>query len=81
MTLVVEKTSHSNVEFAPECEIMNRLVPTMHRQDGVINGVHDKTRVMDVHNEPKCNVSTVVPMVEPLLQFKWKNSFFGQLMM
>ena len=40
--LVVEKTSHLNMKFESECEIMNRLVSTVHQWDGVINGVDNK---------------------------------------
>ena len=68
-------------EFAPDCEITNRLVPTMHWWDCAINRACNKTQVMDVHNEPKCNASTVVAAVEPHFQFQWENLFFGQLMM
>ena len=73
----MEKTSNSNTEFAPECEIRNKLVPTMHWWDRVIDRMHGKTWVIDTHNELKCNASTAVTVVEPLLQFKWKNSSLG----
>ena len=69
------------MEFAPENEIMNRLIPTMHQWDGVIRRACNKTQVTDVHDESDCNVPTVVAMVEPFLQFQWKNPFLGQFMM
>ena len=79
--LVVEKSGDSNMKFVSECEIMNRLVSTTHRWDDAINRADNKIWVMDVHDELQCCAPTVVAMGEPLLQFGWKNPFFGQLMM
>ena len=61
---VVEKTSHPNVELMIENEILDSLISALLWWDSSICWIFDEAWVMQGHDIPECNESTIIATFE-----------------